>query len=56
MATIAMNEHVANRLAALHDEYRDRINLALDEGREDIARRISDEHTRRAMRVVAELV
>jgi hypothetical protein len=56
MATIAMTEHIARRLESLHDEYRDRVNAALDEGREDIARRISDEHTRKAMLVVSELV
>ena len=47
---------VAHRLEQLHEEYRDRVNAALDEGREDIARRISDEHTRRAMNVVADLI
>lgn len=52
----AMTQSIAARLELLHDEYRDRVNAALDEGREDIARRISDEHTRRAARVVAELV
>ena len=54
MATV-MAENVARRLELLHDEYRDRVNAALDEGREDIARRISDEHARRAMKVVADL-
>ena len=28
---------IARRLELLHDEYRDRVNAALDEGREDLA-------------------
>lgn len=52
----AMTIEIARRLELLHDEYRDRVNAALDEGREDIARRISEEHTQRATRVVADLV
>ncbi|MGI8878973.1 MAG: hypothetical protein ACR2KJ_00355 [Jatrophihabitans sp.] len=43
---------VTARLAELRDEYTYRVNLLLDEGREDLAARVADEYSDAAGRVL----
>jgi hypothetical protein len=45
---------LTTRLEALRDEYTYRLNLLLDEGREDLAAKLSDEYLEAAARVLAE--
>jgi hypothetical protein len=42
------------RLEALRDEYTYRVNLLLDEGREDLATRLADDYVEEATRALAE--
>ena len=45
---------VTARLETLRDEYTYRLNLLLDEGREDLAAKLSDEYLEAAARILAD--
>lgn len=48
-------QNVSECLRSLHDEYTYKVNVVLEEGREDLAHQLADDHTDQALRLIAGL-
>jgi hypothetical protein len=53
--TVLAHDGADGRLRDLHDEYVWEVNAAIGEGREDLVRRLVDDHLHKAMQVMSEL-
>jgi hypothetical protein len=49
---VSTPQSLSECLRSLHDEYTFKVNLVLDEGREDLARQLADAHTDQALRLI----